>query len=115
MAAMSSRAPSRSPSSDALLDEPCAGLDPVSTAQIEDLILALRHDHTIIVATHSLERAVKISDYAAYFREGRLIEHGRTARLLSNPKEEATRAFIQGRELTFEPPGGGKSSEFKMK
>ena len=82
-----------------LLDEPCAGLDPVSSATIEDLILSLGRDHTVVVATHSLVRAARISQFAAFMHEGRVVEHAPTQTLLASPREPATRAFIEENSL----------------
>lgn len=86
-----------------LLDEPCAGLDPVSSAKIEELILSLRRDHTVVVATHSLMRAAGISQHAAFMHDGRVIEQARTEKLLAAPREEATRAFIEGAPIAAHP------------
>jgi len=77
-----------------LLDEPFASLDPISAARIEDLILALAPNHTVMLATHDLARAAKLARHAAFLHEGRLVEHAAAETLLAHPREPETRAFI---------------------
>ena len=77
-----------------LFDEPCAALDPISTYQIEDLLLTLRQDHTIVIVTHNMEQARRISDYTAFLWEGELIEQGETLRLFQDPRHERTQRYI---------------------
>ncbi|WP_303974949.1 phosphate ABC transporter ATP-binding protein PstB [Streptococcus merionis] len=80
-----------------LMDEPTSALDPISTAKIEELMIDLKKDYTIIVVTHNMQQALRISDYTAFFLLGELIEHGKTQELFSNPVQEQTEAYITGR------------------
>ncbi len=80
-----------------LLDEPCAALDPIATAQVEDLILKLRDRLTFIIVTHNMEQAKRISDRTAFFDEGRLIEAADTMQLFTQPENEKTAAYVTGR------------------
>ncbi len=80
-----------------LLDEPTAALDPLSTAKIEELILALRGDYTFVLVTHNLQQAARVSDVTAFFRQGRLIEIAPTRDMFTAPKCEETEEFLTGR------------------
>lgn len=80
-----------------LMDEPASALDPASTARIEDLIFELRDRYTIVVVTHNMQQAARISDQTAFFYEGHLIEAGPTKELFTAPKEERTENYITGR------------------
>jgi phosphate transport system ATP-binding protein len=80
-----------------LMDEPTSALDPKATARIEDLIGELRGDYTIIIVTHNMQQAARVSDYTAFFYEGILIEYGLTDMLFTNPKEKRTEDYITGR------------------
>jgi phosphate transport system ATP-binding protein len=80
-----------------LMDEPCSALDPIATAKIEDLILELRKDYTVVIVTHNMQQAARVSDYTAYFYLGELIEFARTERIFEAPKDERTEAYITGR------------------
>jgi len=80
-----------------LMDEPASALDPRSTARIEDLIGELRGDYTIIVVTHNMQQAARVSDMTAFFYEGRLIEFGNTDEIFTKPREKATEDYITGR------------------
>ena len=80
-----------------LMDEPCSSLDPIATAHIEDLIDGLRKNYTIIIVTHSMQQAGRISQRTAYFHLGKLIEVGDTKQIFTNPKKELTNAYITGR------------------
>ena len=86
-----------------LMDEPCSALDPISTSVIEDLIHELKKDYTIVIVTHNMQQAARVSDETAFFNlagigaAGRLVESGRTEKIFSNPDEKATEAYIQGR------------------
>lgn len=80
-----------------LLDEPCSALDPISTAKIEDLIDELKKDYTVVIVTHSMQQAARISDYTAFMYLGRLIEFGDTRSIFTNPKEKETEDYITGR------------------
>jgi phosphate transport system ATP-binding protein len=80
-----------------LLDEPCSALDPIATGKIEELLLELRQDYTLVIVTHNMQQAARISDLTAFLYLGRLVEHGRTGDLFVNPREERTRDYITGR------------------
>jgi phosphate transport system ATP-binding protein len=80
-----------------LMDEPASALDPRSTARIEDLIAELRGDYTIIIVTHNMQQAARVSDRTAFFYEGRLVEYGMTDHVFTNPREKETEDYITGR------------------
>ena len=80
-----------------LMDEPCSALDPKSTAKIEDLILELRGKYTIVIVTHNMQQASRVSDYTGFFYEGKLIEFDRTQQIFTNPKNQQTEDYITGR------------------
>ena len=80
-----------------LMDEPASALDPRSTSKIEDLIGELRSDYTIVIVTHNMQQAARVSDTTAFFYEGRLVEHGVTKELFTKPKEKQTEDYITGR------------------
>lgn len=80
-----------------LLDEPCSALDPISTARIESLIEELKKDYTVVIVTHSMQQAARVSDYTAFLYLGELIESGRTEDIFTRPKEKATEDYITGR------------------
>jgi phosphate transport system ATP-binding protein len=80
-----------------LLDEPCSALDPISTAKIEELINELKHDYTVVIVTHNMQQAARVSDYTAYMYLGRLIEFGVTDTLFVKPKRKETEDYITGR------------------
>jgi phosphate transport system ATP-binding protein len=80
-----------------LMDEPCSALDPVATAKIEDLIHELKSDYTIVIVTHNMQQATRVSDYTAFFYLGRLIEYNDTNTLFTNPSEGRTEDYITGR------------------
>ncbi|MHC1572900.1 MAG: phosphate ABC transporter ATP-binding protein PstB [Candidatus Syntropharchaeales archaeon] len=80
-----------------LFDEPCSALDPISTAKIEDLMRSLRAEYTIVIVTHNMQQAARISDYTAFFLLGELIEFGKTAKIFESPCEKATENYITGR------------------
>jgi phosphate transport system ATP-binding protein len=79
-----------------LFDEPCSALDPISTAKIEELIGDLRHDHTVVIVTHNIQEAARLSDFAAFMYLGELIEFDATARMFVNPRDQRTRDYIGG-------------------
>jgi phosphate transport system ATP-binding protein len=79
-----------------MLDEPCASLDPVSTSRIEELLLELEKDYTIVIVTHNLAQARRISDYMAFFLMGKLVEHGPTWHMLENAQFPETRDYLAG-------------------
>ncbi len=80
-----------------LMDEPASALDPIATAKIEELIDELRKRYTIVIVTHSMQQAARVSQRTAYFHMGRLIEIGKTDRIFTNPSHELTEAYITGR------------------
>jgi phosphate transport system ATP-binding protein len=80
-----------------LLDEPTSALDPKATAKIEDLIQELRGSYTIMIVTHNMQQASRVSDFTMFFYEGVLIEHATTAQLFTNPKDQMTEDYITGR------------------
>jgi phosphate transport system ATP-binding protein len=80
-----------------LMDEPCSALDPVATARIEDLIDELREQYAIVIVTHSMQQAARVSQRTAYFHMGELIEIGATDRVFTNPKHRLTEDYITGR------------------
>jgi phosphate transport system ATP-binding protein len=80
-----------------LMDEPCSSLDPIATAKIEDLIYKLKQRYTVIIVTHNMQQAARVSDYAAYMYLGKLIEFGETTQIFENPEEELTENYITGR------------------
>lgn len=80
-----------------LFDEPCASLDPVSTARIEELILELKKYYTIVIVTHNMQQAARISDYTAFLYVGKLIEFGSTEKLFTVPKKKMTEEYLTGK------------------
>jgi len=80
-----------------LMDEPASALDPRSTAKIEDLIAELRGDYTIVIVTHNMQQAARVSDITAFFYEGILVEFGETNRIFTKPNEKRTEDYITGR------------------
>ena len=80
-----------------LFDEPCSALDPISTAKIEDLIAELKRDYTIVIVTHNMQQAARVSDYTAFFLLGEMIEIGKTKQIFENPEKKSTEDYITGR------------------
>jgi phosphate transport system ATP-binding protein len=80
-----------------LLDEPCSALDPVATGRIEDLLLDLKDRYTMVIVTHNMQQAARVSDRTAFLVLGRLIEVGVTRQLFTNPREKMTEDYITGR------------------
>jgi phosphate transport system ATP-binding protein len=80
-----------------LFDEPCSALDPISTAKIEELIDELKQDYTIVIVTHNMQQAARVSDFTTFMYLGELIEFGPTATLFTTPKDKRTQAYITGR------------------
>ena len=80
-----------------LLDEPASALDPISTAHIEELIHELKEDYTIVIVTHNMQQAARVSDYTAYMYLGELIEFGNTDMIFTTPKKKATEDYITGK------------------
>jgi phosphate transport system ATP-binding protein len=80
-----------------LMDEPASALDPISTQRIEELIFDLRKEYTIVIVTHSMQQAARVSDVTAFFWLGRLVETGRTDAIFTNPREKLTEDYVTGR------------------
>ena len=80
-----------------LLDEPASALDPLATQRIEELLFELKSDLSIVIVTHNLQQAGRLSDYTAFFYLGRLVESGPTEVMFTRPREERTEAYITGR------------------
>ncbi|MDH5382222.1 MAG: phosphate ABC transporter ATP-binding protein, partial [Cyclobacteriaceae bacterium] len=80
-----------------LMDEPASALDPISTAKIEELIFELKQKYTIIIVTHNMQQASRVSEKTAFFYMGELIEYGKTKQIFMNPKKEKTENYISGR------------------
>lgn len=80
-----------------LMDEPCSALDPITTLKIEDLMQELRQDYTIVIVTHNMQQAARVSDRTAFFWLGRLIEYGETNQIFTRPTQEMTEAYVSGR------------------
>ena len=79
------------------MDEPCSALDPRSTARIEELIHSLAEQYTIVIVTHNMQQASRVSDHTAFFFEGKLIEFNETKTMFTNPSQKATEDYITGR------------------
>ena len=80
-----------------LMDEPCSALDPVATQRVEELIFELKRDYTIVIVTHNMQQAARVSDYTGFFDRGELVEFGETERIFTSPAHERTEAYITGR------------------
>ena len=80
-----------------LMDEPAYALDPISTAKVEELIHELKKDYTIVIVTHNMQQAARVSDKTAFFYLGEMVEYGDTKRIFTNPEKEATQNYITGR------------------
>lgn len=80
-----------------LMDEPCSALDPIATGKIEELIEELRSGFTIVIVTHSMQQAARVSQKTAFFHQGVLIEHGPTVEIFTKPRQERTKDYIMGR------------------
>jgi phosphate transport system ATP-binding protein len=80
-----------------LMDEPCSALDPIATQRIEELMVELKQDYTIVIVTHNMQQAARVSDLTGFFDRGKLIEFGATNQIFTAPKHERTEAYITGR------------------
>ena len=80
-----------------IMDEPTSALDPISTSKIEDLIHELKNDYTIVIVTHNMQQAARVSDKTGYFYLGELIEYDKTRKIFTNPEKESTQNYITGR------------------
>lgn len=80
-----------------LMDEPCSALDPIATAKVEELIFELKENFTIVIVTHSMQQAARVSQFTAFFHLGSLVEFDQTEQIFSQPKDERTQGYITGR------------------
>ncbi len=80
-----------------LMDEPCSALDPIATQRIEELLLELRQELTVVIVTHNLQQAARVSDTTAFFLLGQMVEHATTSQLFTSPREARTEAYVTGR------------------
>ena len=80
-----------------LFDHPCSSLDPISTSKIEDLMIELKEKYTLVIVTHNMQQAARVSDYTAFFLYGEMIEFGETSQIFKKPKEKSTEDYIIGR------------------
>ena len=79
------------------MDEPCSALDPIATERVEELMIELKANYTIVIVTHNMQQAARISDYTGFMWLGELVEFGRTDGMFTNPKEKLTQDYITGR------------------
>lgn len=80
-----------------LFDEPCSALDPIATAKIEDLIIKLKMDYTVVIVTHNMQQAARVSDQTAFFYMGEMIEYDKTDKMFTNPSNKLTEDYVTGR------------------
>ncbi|MDO7732348.1 MAG: ATP-binding cassette domain-containing protein, partial [Paracoccaceae bacterium] len=80
-----------------LMDEPCSALDPIATAQVEQLIDELRSRYSVVIVTHSMQQAARVSQRTAFFHMGNLVEYGETGHIFTNPSDPRTESYITGR------------------
>jgi phosphate transport system ATP-binding protein len=80
-----------------LMDEPASALDPIATAKVEELIHELKRDYTIVIVTHNMQQAARVSDNTAFFYMGELVEHGSTEQIFTNPREDRTEDYVTGK------------------
>ena len=80
-----------------LMDEPCSALDPIATQRIEELLVELKQSYTIVIVTHNMQQAARVSDYTGFFYVGHLVEFGTTQQVFTSPADERTEAYITGR------------------
>jgi len=80
-----------------LMDEPCSALDPIATQKIEELIIELKRRYSIVIVTHNMQQAARVSDFTGFFYLGHLVEFGETTRIFTNPRDDRTDAYITGR------------------
>ena len=79
------------------MDEPCSALDPIATAKVEELIDELKEHYTIVIVTHNMQQAARVSQYTAFFHLGEIVEFGETEKIFTNPAEKRTQDYITGR------------------
>ncbi|MCX8021460.1 MAG: phosphate ABC transporter ATP-binding protein PstB [Syntrophorhabdaceae bacterium] len=80
-----------------LLDEPCSALDPIATMRVEELMIELKRDYTILIVTHNMQQAARVSDYTGFMLLGELVEFGETSQIFTSPKDSRTEGYITGR------------------
>jgi phosphate transport system ATP-binding protein len=80
-----------------LMDEPCSALDPVATLKVEELIDELKERYTIVIVTHNMQQAARVADSTAFMLDGKLVEHGLTNDIFTNPKDERTERYVTGK------------------
>ena len=80
-----------------LMDEPCSALDPVSTSRIEDLLFELKREYTIVIVTHNMQQAARVSEYTAFLENGVLVEFGDTDQVFTRPENQRTEEYVTGR------------------
>jgi len=80
-----------------LMDEPCSALDPIATAKIEELVVNLKNNYTVVIVTHNMQQAARVSDFTAFMYLGQLVEFGETTSIFENPKSELTEKYITGK------------------
>ncbi len=80
-----------------LMDEPCSALDPIATLKIEDLMRALKENYTIVIVTHNMQQAARVSDFTGFFWLGELVEYGKSGKIFTRPREQQTENYITGR------------------
>jgi phosphate transport system ATP-binding protein len=80
-----------------LMDEPCSALDPIATGKVEELIYQLRGHYSVIIVTHNMQQAARVSDYTAFFYLGKLIEYDKTDKMFTNPTKKQTEDYVTGR------------------
>ncbi|MCA9772381.1 MAG: phosphate ABC transporter ATP-binding protein, partial [Myxococcales bacterium] len=80
-----------------LMDEPCAALDPLATLRIEDLIIGLKQRYTIVIVTHNMQQAARVSDFTAFMCMGRLVEYGPTTKIFTRPDNKETEDYVTGK------------------
>ena len=79
------------------MDEPCSALDPIATGQVEELIDQLREQFSVVIVTHSMQQAARVSQRTAFFHLGEMVEYGKTSEIFTNPREQRTQDYITGR------------------
>ena len=79
------------------MDEPCSALDPIATAKIEELIVSLKREYTVVIVTHNMQQAARVSDFTAFLYLGQLVEFGETNGVFENPRSELTEKYITGK------------------
>jgi phosphate transport system ATP-binding protein len=80
-----------------LMDEPCSALDPIATLKIEDLIRTLKENYTIVIVTHNMQQAARVSEFTGFFWLGELVEYGKSGKIFTRPQEQKTENYITGR------------------